>query len=112
MTNTLLWLTYLASGAIALALVYAKAWRLVPSMIAATAFGTLASLLIMLAIPASEDDENYWFQVDLAMNASMSLIFAGAGGAIGYALREARGHRRGERSSRASARVPEDNQGE
>ena len=89
MSNTLLWLTYLVSGGIAFALVYLKAWRLVPAMVAATAFGTLASLLIMLAVPAGED-ENYWFQVDLAMNGSLSLIFAGAGAAIAYAIRESR----------------------
>ena len=91
MSNTLLWLTYAASGAIAFALVYLKAWRLVPAMVAATAFGTLASLLIMLAVPKDEEDETRWFQVELAMNGSLALIFAGAGAAVALAIRHSRG---------------------
>lgn len=85
MTDTLLWLTYLVSGGIAFALVYLKAWRLVPAMILATAVGVLLALLVMLAIP--KEDQNFWFQVDLAMNGSLSMIFAGVGAAIAYALR-------------------------
>ena len=88
MSNTLLWLAYLVSGAIAFALVYVQNWRLVPSMILGTAAGLLLSLLVMLAIP--KEDASPWFQVELAMNGSLSLIFAGAGAAIAFALRESR----------------------
>ena len=88
MSDKLLWLAYLISGGIAFALVYLKAWRLVPSMVLGTAVGVLLSLLVMLAIP--KEDANAWFQVDLAMNGSLALIFAGAGAAVAFALRESR----------------------
>lgn len=88
MTDTLLWLTYLVSGGIAFALVYLKAWRLVPAMVLATAIGVLLAMLIMLAVP--KEDEAFWFQVELAMNGSLSMIFAGVGAAIAYALRTPR----------------------
>ena len=88
MSDKLLWLAYLISGGIAFALVYLKAWRLVPAMVLATAAGVLLSLLVMLAVPG--EDANAWFQVDLAMNGSLALIFAGAGAAFAFALRESR----------------------
>ena len=88
MSNTLLWLAYLVSGAIAFALVHLQDWRLVPSMILGTAAGLLLSLLVMLAI--TKEDSSPWFQVELGMNGSLSLIFAGAGAAIGFALRASR----------------------
>lgn len=85
MSDTLLWLAYLVSGAIAFALVHLQAWRMVPAMVLATAAGLFLSLLVMLAM--SKEDAGHWFQVDLAMNGSLSLIFAGAGAALAYALR-------------------------
>ena len=88
MTNTLLWLACLISGGIGFALVYLKGWRLVVAMILATAVGVLLSLIIMLAIP--KEDSSPWFQVELAVNGSLALIFAGAGAAIAFALRESR----------------------
>ena len=88
MINSLLWLTYFVSGAIAFALVWLKGWRLVPAMVLATAAGVLLSLIIMLVIPREEASP--WFQVELAMNGSLSLIFAGAGAAVAYALRSSR----------------------
>ena len=86
MTDTLLWLVYLVCGAIAFVLVRWQGWRLVGAMVAATVVGVLLSLLVMLAFP--REDPTRWFQVDLAMNGSLSLIFAGAGAAIAYAIRE------------------------
>lgn len=88
MINTLLWLTYFVSGGIAFALVYLQGWRLAPAMILATAVGVLLSLVLMLAIP--REDAAPWFQVELAMNGSLSMIFAGVGAAIAYALRPSR----------------------
>ena len=88
MINILLWLAYLASGAFAFILVYRMSWRLFPSMVAGTAVGLLLSLLVMLAIP--REDASPWFQVELTLNGSLGLIFAGAGAALAYALREAR----------------------
>lgn len=88
MSNTLLWLIYLISGVIAFVLVYKQRWSLVPSMLAATAAGVLLSLLVMLAVP--KEEASGWFQVELAMNGSLSLIFAGVGAAIAYALRTSR----------------------
>ena len=88
MSDKLLWLAYLVSGGIAFALVYLKAWRLVPAMVLATAVGVFLSLLVMLAIP--KEDASAWFQVELAMNGSLALIFAGAGAALAFALREPR----------------------
>lgn len=88
MINALLWLTYLVSAVIAFYLVLQLGWRLVGAMLAATVVGTVLALLIMLAAPA--DDASDWFQVELALNGSLSLIFAGAGAALAFALREAR----------------------
>ena len=88
MTDKLLWLVYLVSGAIGFALVYWQGWRLVGAMLAATVAGLILSILVMLAVP--REDPTRWLQVDLAMNGSLSLIFAGAGAAIAYALRERR----------------------
>lgn len=82
----LLWLTYLVSGAVAFALVYSLGWRLVLSMLAATFVGVVLALVVMFAFP--KEDASYWFQVDLVLNGSLSLIFAGVGAAIAYALRE------------------------
>lgn len=88
MTNTLLWLVYVVSGVVAFILVYRQRWRLFTSMLAGTGVGILLSLLVLVAFPK---DANPWFQVELAMNGSLSLIFAGAGAAIAYAIRESRG---------------------
>lgn len=88
MIDTLLWLAYLVSGAAAFLLVRNKHWRLVGAMLAGTAVGLLLSVIVMLAIP--REDPTRWFQVDLAINGSLSLIFAGAGAAIAYAIREGR----------------------
>lgn len=86
MTDKILWLVYLVSGAVAFGLVYRLGWKLAVSMLAATVVGVVLALIVMLAVP--KEDPNYWFQVDLAMNGSLSLIFAGVGAAIAYALRE------------------------
>lgn len=86
MTDKLLWLVYLVSGVVAFALVYRLGWKLALSMLAATLVGVVLALIVMLAIP--KEDPNYWFQIELVMNGSLSLIFAGVGAAIAYALRE------------------------
>jgi hypothetical protein len=86
--EALSWLAWLVSAAVAFVLVHRQGWRLVGAMVAGTAAGLLLSLLVMLVTP--KDDASYWFQVELTVNGSMSLIFAGAGAALGHALRASR----------------------
>ena len=85
MNETLVWLVYLMSGAVAFALVRLRGWRITPAILS----GTVISLLLMwlpLRLLTPRDQANYWFQVDLALNATFCVIFAGAGAAIAYAL--------------------------
>jgi uncharacterized membrane-anchored protein YitT (DUF2179 family) len=85
LNENLVWLVYLASGAIGFALVRLRGWRITPSMITGTVVAMVA-LWLPLHQLTPRDETNYWFQVDLALNASFCAIFAGAGAAIAYWL--------------------------
>lgn len=84
MSETLVWLLYLLAGGQAFGAVYHLRWRTVVSMLAAT---VLTTVLYYLAVElGKEENEPAWINVDLALNASFALIFAGAGAAIGLYL--------------------------
>jgi peptidoglycan/LPS O-acetylase OafA/YrhL len=88
LSDTLAWLAYLAGGGAAFAAVYVLGWRLVPSILVGAVAGLL--LWVPLRLMTPREDLNYWFQVDLALNGSFCMIFAGAGAALGSFLRSRR----------------------
>ena len=80
MNETLLWLLYLVSAAVGFLAVHRLGWRLVPSMLAGTLVTVVAWLPIYLL--TAEDKRPAFWRLDLSLNASFALIFAGAGAAL------------------------------
>ena len=85
MNETLLWLLYLVSAVVAFLTVQKLGWRIVPSMLAGTLV-SIAGWALIFALTAKDDRPAFW-RLDLSMNASFALIFAGAGAAIAFALK-------------------------
>ena len=85
MNETLLWLLYLVSAAVAFLAVQKLGWRLVPSMLAGTLVTVLGWLMIYLL--TVEDKRPDFWRLDLSLNASFALIFAGAGAALAFAMK-------------------------
>ena len=85
MNETLLWLLYLVSAAVAFFIVQKLGWRLVPSMLAGTLVTVLGWLVIYL-LTAEDKRPDFW-RLDLSLNASFALIFAGAGAALAFAMK-------------------------
>ena len=85
MNETLLWLLYLVSAAVAFFTVQKLGWRLVPSMLAGTLVTVLGWLVIYLL--TAEDKRPAFWRLDLSLNASFALIFAGAGAALAFAMK-------------------------
>ena len=81
MSEALAWLLYLVAGALAFAGVYRLRWPITISMLAATA----VTMLVWYAAVelGKEANEPTWINVELALNASFALIFAGVGAALG-----------------------------
>lgn len=88
MSTFAFWIVCLASAGAAFAMVYVNGSRLVTAMVVGAAAGFLLSLLTLWLM--SNDEVGYWFDVQLALNGSVGLIFAGAGAAIGYAMKSSR----------------------
>ena len=86
LNETLLWLLYLVSAAVAFLAVQKLGWRLVPSMLAGTLVTVLGWLPIYLL--TAEDKRPAFWRLDLSLNASFALIFAGAGAALAFALKD------------------------
>jgi len=86
MSETLLWLFYLVAAAAAFYVVRYRGWPLTLAILAPSVVGTLIYYLVVEL--GKEANEPFWFNVDLAMNFSFFLIFAGAGAAIGMFLRD------------------------
>ena len=86
MNETLLWLLYLVSAAVAFFTVRKLGWRIVPSMFA----GTLVTLLgwVPLYLLTAEDKRPEFWRLDLSLNASFALIFAGVGAALAFAMKD------------------------
>ena len=85
MNETLLWLLYLVSAAVAFLAVHKLGWRIVPSMLAGTIVTMVGWGLIFLL--TAEDERPAFWRLDLSMNASFALIFAGAGAATALAMK-------------------------
>ena len=86
MNETLLWLLYLVSAVVGFLAVQKLGWRLVPSMLAGTLVTVVAWLPIYLL--TAEDKRPAFWRLDLSLNASFALIFAGAGAALAFALKD------------------------
>ena len=86
MNETVLWLLYLVSAVTAFLTVQKLGWRIVPSMIAGTAVTVVGWALIFLL--TAEDKRPPFWRVDVSLNASFALIFAGAGAALAFALKD------------------------
>jgi hypothetical protein len=90
LNETLLWLLYLVSALTAFLTVQKLGWRIVPSMLAGTAV-TIVGWALIFAL-TSEDKRPPFWRVDLSLNASFALIFAGAGAALAFALKSREPH--------------------
>ena len=86
MNETLLWLLYLVSAVTAFLTVQRLGWRIVPSMLAGTLV-TVAGWALIFLLTAEDKRPPFW-RVDLSLNASFALIFAGAGAALAFALKD------------------------
>ena len=84
MNETVLWLLYLISAAVAFAAVYRLGLRIVSSTLLGTAV-TMAGWTV-LYFATAEEKRPAWWRVDLSLNASFALIFAAAGAALALAL--------------------------
>ena len=60
-------------------------WRIVPSIFAGTAVSVVGWALLYAL--AAEDNRPEFWRLDLSLNASFALIFAGAGAALAFALK-------------------------
>ena len=90
MSDTIVWLGYLVGAAIAFWVVYARSWKVTPAAIVGGLVGLAIWAVTFLA--TSTEDRSSWLQVEIALNGSLSLIFAAAGAAVALALK----HRRHE----------------
>jgi hypothetical protein len=86
LNETLLWLLYLVSAIVAFLTVQRLGWRIVPSMLA----GTLVTLIgwVPLYLLTAEDKRPEFWRLDLSLNASFALIFAGVGAALAFAMKD------------------------
>ena len=87
MNETLLWLLYLVSAVVAFLAVQKLGWRIVPSMLAGT-FVTVRRAGCRSIVLTAEDKRPDFWRLDLSLNASFALIFAGAGAALAFALKD------------------------
>ena len=84
MTDSLLWVAYLASAAAAFYAVRYRRWPIVPASVA----GALITVIVwaILVLTASPDEKPAFLTVDLGLNGSFGVIFAGAGAALAMFL--------------------------
>ena len=86
MNETLLWLLYLVSAVVGFPAVQKLGWRIVPSILAGTLVTVLGWLPIFLL--TAEDKRPPFWRLDLSLNASFALIFAAAGAALAFAMKD------------------------
>ena len=84
MTDTWLWVGYLVSAAAAFYAVRNKGWPIVPATIA----GALITVIVwaLLILTTAPDKRPAFLTVDLGLNGSFGVIFAGAGAALAMFL--------------------------
>jgi hypothetical protein len=84
MNETLLWLFYLVGAGAAF---WAVRYRRLPLTVAMLAPAVVGTAIWYAAVElGKEENEPAWINVDLAINFSFFLIFAGAGAAIAFFL--------------------------
>lgn len=90
MTDALLWVAYLVSAAAAFYAVRYKRWPIVPATIA----GALVTVIIWasLILITAADKRPAFLTVDLGLNGSFGIIFAGAGAALAMFLNTRQPH--------------------
>ena len=88
MSDTIVWLGYLIGAALAYWTVYSRGWKVTPAAIVGGLVGLAIWALTFLA--TSREDRSDWLQVEVALNGSLSLIFAAAGAAVALALKHRR----------------------
>ena len=84
MNETVLWLLYLAGAAAAFTAVQKFGWPIVAAMLGGTVI-TVAGWGLLYLLTSHELRPIFW-KLDLSLNASFGLIFAGAGAALALAL--------------------------
>ena len=80
MTDALLWVAYLLSAAGAFYAVRFQRWPIAPATLAGALITVIGWALLVLT--ASADEKPAYLTVDLGLNASFGIIFAGAGAAL------------------------------
>ena len=81
MNETLLWLLYCLSGALAFAAVYYWRWRPAWAVISGGLVSTIGWLLIFRF--TDEETRPDWIKLDLSLSVTFALIFAVFGAALG-----------------------------
>lgn len=82
MNETLLWLLYCVSGVVAFSAVYRWRWRIVLAMLAGGLITAIGWLLVFRF--TDEEKRPEWVRLDLTLNLTFGLIFAGFGAAFGW----------------------------
>lgn len=81
MNETLLWLVFLASGAVAFAAIYYWRWRIALAILAGGLITAIGWLLIFRF--TNEEMRPDWVRLDVSLNVTFGLIFAVFGAALG-----------------------------
>jgi hypothetical protein len=88
LNDTIVWLGYLVGAALAFWTVYHRSWKVTPAAIVGGLLGLAIWAVTFLA--TATEDRSDWLQVEVALNGSLSLIFAAAGAAAALALKHRR----------------------
>ena len=86
MSEAALWLNYCLSGAVAFSVIYWRGWRIVNAMLLGTAVTVALWLAVSLGRGGSLSDPA--LEAAIVTNACLSLVFAAAGAALAFALRQ------------------------
>jgi cytochrome c biogenesis protein CcdA len=84
LNETLLWLVYLVSGGLAFAATYYWRWSVALAVLAGVLVTTIGWLMLFRF--TDEEKRPDWIRLDLSLNLSFGLIFAGIGAALGWWL--------------------------
>ena len=84
MNETLLWLLYCVSGALAFAAVYYWRWHVAWAILSGGLLTTIGWLLLFRL--TDEEKRPDWVKLDLSLNVTFALIFAAFGAAIAWWL--------------------------